>query len=319
MNMQEIQKKIKIMLFGTFDGVHAGHRFLFREAKKLGDHLIVVVARDKTIEKVKGKKGKYLECVRWGYLYGEEHIDEVILGGVARKHDVIKNHKPDIIVLGYDQDRFVRGLDKVFSGEMVRLPAYKPERYKSSQIPKKNTILQEARKRLRNHAREKRDAIPETERQAATREIEKRVFADPNMRSAKSIFLYRSVGTEVGTEMCMKHFLNMEKEVYVPILGRSGQFSVCRITQETQWKENRFGILEPIQKKKSRERIDVCLVPCMAVTKEGDRIGMGGGYYDRFLAKNQCRESIALVYDRQILPCIPTARWDRRVDRIISA
>lgn len=328
----------KVMIFGTFDGVHAGHRHVFREARRIGEELDIVeqkkngvakprgrarlyavVARDSTVKRVKGVAPKYPECVRWAYLHGEKDIDVAVLGSLGSKHDVIKKYKPDVICLGYDQERFLRGLEKVFRGKVVRLKPYKSDRYKSSKLPRRQEYTQEAKKRFRAFMLARRDSILVRSRARASKVIEKKIFENADIKKAQSVFLYRSIGSEVKMDGLFRSFLKSGKDLYVPVLERVGQFSACRVDKKTKWRENRFGILEPEEKKKYTGSIDVCIVPNVAVTEKGDRLGMGGGYYDRYLAKGQCRKSIAVAYGEQIVPCVPVERWDRRVDEIIFA
>lgn len=127
----------KVMCFGTFDILHEGHRFYLSEARKLGDFLVVVVARDETVKAVKGKQPLHGENERVHDLQQLGIADKVILGNPGDKLKVVESETPQIICLGYDQTFFtdnikeklrLRGLDV----EVVRLPSYKPEVYKSS-------------------------------------------------------------------------------------------------------------------------------------------------------------------------------------------
>jgi FAD synthetase len=131
----------KIMVFGTFDIFHPGHRSFLRQAKKLGDYLIVVVARDKTVGITKKQEPKNKEATRVKIIKDSRLADKVILGGLGNKYAVIKKHRPDIICLGYDQKYFVKGLKKKLDNfglknNIIRLKPYKPGRYKSSRLKK---------------------------------------------------------------------------------------------------------------------------------------------------------------------------------------
>ncbi len=132
----------KVMCFGTFDILHEGHRFYLTESKKLGDYLVVVVARDGTVKEVKKQQPLNSEAARLKNLQQLGIADKVVLGNPGDKLKVVEDEKPQIICLGYDQSFFTenvrerlrqRGLDV----EVIRLPAYKPEIYKSSLIKKK--------------------------------------------------------------------------------------------------------------------------------------------------------------------------------------
>ena len=130
-------KMTRVMCFGTFDGVHKGHEYYLREAKKLGDFLVVVVALDETVEAVKKKSPVYNARERAYKVQQLEIADKVIMGNPGDKLNVVVDEKPDVICLGYDQTFFTENLKerlklRGLNPEIVRIKAYKPEWYKSS-------------------------------------------------------------------------------------------------------------------------------------------------------------------------------------------
>lgn len=109
-----------------------------RQACRLGNFLIAVVARDETVAKVKKHTTKNSERKRMLVLKKNGLADKVVLGSLGDKYVVIEKYKPDVIALGYDQNIFVSelkkklkefGLDKT---RLVRLKSYYPKKYKSS-------------------------------------------------------------------------------------------------------------------------------------------------------------------------------------------
>jgi FAD synthetase len=126
---------VKVMVFGTFDILHPGHLFLFTEAKKLGDTLTAIVARDTTVQSVKNIKAQNNEDARLENIKNLNIVDKVILGNADDKYQVIREENPDIIVLGYDQVAFTEKLVENFPNiKIVRLPSYKEDIYKSSKF-----------------------------------------------------------------------------------------------------------------------------------------------------------------------------------------
>ena len=121
----------KIMIFGTFDIIHKGHLNLINQTKKHGDYFIIVVARDKTVKKVKGKYPRNNEKKRANAL--KKYADKVVLGYLKDKYKIIKKLKPDMICLGYDQKTFIKDLKKL-NIKIKRLKPYKPHKYKSSKF-----------------------------------------------------------------------------------------------------------------------------------------------------------------------------------------
>ena len=128
------------MVFGTFDIFHKGHEDFFRQARKFRGYLIVVVARDENVLKVKGGLPRNNENIRQGKIIESDLADEVVLGNFNDKYKVIQDKKPDIICLGYDQRvskdelkiKLVEfGLEKT---KIIRLNSFFPEKYKSSKL-----------------------------------------------------------------------------------------------------------------------------------------------------------------------------------------
>ena len=127
------------MVFGTFDIVHAGHLSLFRQARRYGKKLIVVVARDATAEKIKGKAPFHNEQERVALLKQLRNVDQVLLGDLRDAYKAIRRIKPDVIALGYDQEAFVDALNTEIREihkpiRIIRLRPHQSVRYKTSEI-----------------------------------------------------------------------------------------------------------------------------------------------------------------------------------------
>jgi FAD synthetase len=131
----------KVMCFGTFDILHKGHEYYLKEAKKLGDCLVVIVALDETVATVKKHPSKNNQETRIKNLQQLGIADKVILGHSGDKLKVVEEEKPDIICFGYDQKAFTGHAKEElrkrgFNVEVVRLNAYYPDKYKSSLLRK---------------------------------------------------------------------------------------------------------------------------------------------------------------------------------------
>ena len=126
------------MCCGTFDLLHLGHLDYFRQAKKFGDHLIVVIARDKT-KKDQQKNILFNEEERRKLVQSLKIVDEAVLGNYDDHFIIIQDKRPDVICLGYDHPIDELELKKKLAQlnlypEIKRMNAYKPEIYKSSKI-----------------------------------------------------------------------------------------------------------------------------------------------------------------------------------------
>lgn len=135
----------RVLAFGSFDLVHKGHEYYLREAKKLGTELVVVIARDETIESIKGKKPKHNEEQRKKDVEFLEIADTVVLGNSLKnsnKFRIVEDYRPDVIALGYDQKETAENIKKRanilgWKLDVVRISAFEPEKYKSSLLKKK--------------------------------------------------------------------------------------------------------------------------------------------------------------------------------------
>ncbi|MEK6947233.1 MAG: adenylyltransferase/cytidyltransferase family protein [Nanoarchaeota archaeon] len=130
-----------VMCAGTFDTIHPGHLYFFSEAKKFGDKLIVVVARDETSERMKGKKPSHNEKERLEAIRSLEIVNQAVLGRTGSIFDIVEEIKPNVICLGYDQRVLKQDLEdelkkRNIKSDVMRIGSYMPHLYKSSRIGK---------------------------------------------------------------------------------------------------------------------------------------------------------------------------------------
>ncbi len=130
--------RTRIMVFGTFDGLHSGHLNFFKQAKNLhqSSSLIVSIGRDKNVFKIKGKYPDLGEKERMALVKKCKLVDKVILSGAKHHLPHIIKICPDIIALGYDQKAYVQNLKKDLKNKgvlvkIVRLKPYKEKKYKN--------------------------------------------------------------------------------------------------------------------------------------------------------------------------------------------
>jgi FAD synthetase len=137
------KKKTKVMVFGTFDVLHPGHLHFLKEAKALGDFLVVSVSRDENAKRNKGCAPVFAEKDRLEIIKSLKMVDKAVLGGRTNYVKHILREKPDIIALGYDQRAYVKELcyeiaARRMKAKIVRLKPFREGKYKSSKY--KNLI-----------------------------------------------------------------------------------------------------------------------------------------------------------------------------------
>lgn len=134
-----LARKTKILACGTFDLLHAGHEFFLREAKKLGDELVVLVALDANVQKIKNKNPQDNTETRRKKVANLPYVDKVKMGDAEDFAQVLREENPDILALGYDQKIPAQIPDfsqKFPQIKIVEISAHKPEKYKTSLLYK---------------------------------------------------------------------------------------------------------------------------------------------------------------------------------------
>ena len=98
------RKSFKVVFIGgTFEVIHPGHIYTIEQAKRLGDILVAVVARDATVRRRKGRDPIVSEEERRKVLAAVRYVDAALLGSEANIYDTLERVRPDIVALGYDQ------------------------------------------------------------------------------------------------------------------------------------------------------------------------------------------------------------------------
>jgi cytidyltransferase-like protein len=104
-------EKKNVLAFGTFDGLHEGHRFFLRAAKQLGDILVVGVSPDHVVRQLKNKSPKHTLAERIAAIQKEGIADRVIAcDSIPDSWDILRSTDPHIVALGYDQHELYRAL-----------------------------------------------------------------------------------------------------------------------------------------------------------------------------------------------------------------
>ena len=147
----------------------------------------------------------------------------------------------------------------------------------------------------------------------------KKVTALPTWEQAQVVALTMSQDDELSTELLIQIALLQNKTVVLPRVLPKRQMEFTTIDQDTVYDRHKFGMLEPIGGRiVSPDEIDFVLVPGLAFTPNGDRIGFGGGYYDRWLP-NTTATKVATTITKNLYeqPTWSIESTDQRVDQVI--
>jgi len=187
------------------------------------------------------------------------------------------------------------------------------------------------RQSLRTTVRKRRSQLDPAWCEASSAHICEHLASSWIYRRARHIAFYFAQGNEADLEPLMHDAWAAKKQVYLPILGLrySGQLWFVPCQPDTPMYANRFGIAEPVHASHERRTklrsLDLILMPLVAYDKQGNRLGMGGGFYDKTLAglNASCRswshpKRIGIAYALQGVESIPGEHWDVPLDGVVT-
>jgi 5-formyltetrahydrofolate cyclo-ligase len=170
---------------------------------------------------------------------------------------------------------------------------------------------------LRRQLTRARMAMPDSVRNEAGRLIRDHILEMPQVAAAGTIAAYYSVGTEPDTRSLVFALWKRGSYVVLPVLLDDGDLDWASYEGPDSLAPGPRGLLQPVEPLRGAQtvaRADVVLVPALAVDVSGNRLGRGGGSYDRALARVGPQVPvIALVYDTELLPAVPVVPHDQRV------
>ena len=173
------------------------------------------------------------------------------------------------------------------------------------------------KKNLRRDMKARRNALTDEEKSHAAANCLSKLKELSEFINADWIYAYIACRNELETADIIKWCLSHEKHVAVPkVHGEIMYF--YEITSLSDCVPGAFGILEPVGEEKDKVKAPgFMLVPGLAFDKKGNRLGYGGGFYDKYLASHEGMITAALGYDFQIVERVPSEAHDRRMDYLI--
>lgn len=182
---------------------------------------------------------------------------------------------------------------------------------------------------LRQQIRRLRAGLSVRERLAAAEQAARRIAGQRQFRHARRIAGYFGSKGELDPMPLLERAFDLHKECYLPVLHpfRAGRLWFCRWEPGDRLVPNRFGIPEPVvrgNKMIAARALDLIIVPLVAFDSSCNRLGMGGGYYDRSLAfvhrLQHARRPFLLgfAHELQRVDQLPTYPWDIRLDAVAT-
>jgi 5-formyltetrahydrofolate cyclo-ligase len=174
------------------------------------------------------------------------------------------------------------------------------------------------RRLVRTAMREMRRSLPPSYRRACARALARRLAIMPEFRAARRVAAYLVNDGEIDPAPAIALAWRMRKRTLLPVVRRHG-LAFARFDASTRLMPNRLGIPEPVTRQRGSWRhqaADLVLVPLVAFDAKGNRIGMGGGYYDRTFAALRGRAAwrrlrlVGIAYEEQRVERVEARPWD---------
>lgn len=181
------------------------------------------------------------------------------------------------------------------------------------------------RQLIRKQIRQARQQLSSAQQQQAAQALSQQFLNLPELLNSQHIAVYLHNDGEIATAELINSLWQLGKSVYLPVLHpfTSGYLLFQHYQPNTLLTSNKYGIAEPIlscQDIKVVAELDLILTPLVAFDAQGQRMGMGGGFYDRTFADQPLAQQrmIGLAHDCQQVACIPTEAWDVPLPMVLT-
>ena len=177
------------------------------------------------------------------------------------------------------------------------------------------------RKRMRSACIAARNALTPEERLEKSRAIAERLVSTQEFKNAETVMIYRATKGEVRLEPLEERPEAAEKRLCYPLCISKTEMIALIPQGEDAWQAGYMGIGEPVKEKSEEiapEDIDLIVCPCSGFDESCARMGMGAGFYDRFLERCVNASVIAVAFEAQKAEKLPTEPWDRPMGLVVT-
>ncbi|WP_054177481.1 5-formyltetrahydrofolate cyclo-ligase [Trabulsiella odontotermitis] len=182
-----------------------------------------------------------------------------------------------------------------------------------------------SRQDIRQHIRQRRRALTSHQQQHFAQQAAARMMAYSPVVMAHTVALFLSFDGELDTQPLIEQLWRAGKRVYLPVLHpfSPGNLLFLHYHPHSELVVNRLKIQEPkldVRDVLPLNRLDVLITPLVAFDAEGQRLGMGGGFYDRTLQRWQQHglHPVGYAHDCQQVDALPTAQWDIPLPAVVT-
>lgn len=172
--------------------------------------------------------------------------------------------------------------------------------------------LKQHKAELRRVLRQQRAQLTKQQQRAAATGLLRSVSNLGAWHHARSVALYLSNDGEIDTKPLAQHARAMGKEVFLPVIRPDKSLSFALWRPQDQLQNNRYDIPEPLPgaRRCKLAELDILFLPLVGWDRQGGRLGMGGGFYDRALAASAQPLLVGLAHECQRLESVPMTERD---------
>ena len=181
--------------------------------------------------------------------------------------------------------------------------------------------MSDNRKELRKSKIQARNSLSPEDRERLSAIISEKIATSEVFQRAKTVLIYRATKGEVRLDALEKADEAAGKRLVYPLCISDSEMISLLPEDENAWKPGYFGIMEPVREKSeeiSPEEIDLVICPCTAFDENCGRMGMGAGFYDRYLQKCVNAHIAAVAFEVQKADCIPMEPWDKPMEMVFT-
>lgn len=176
------------------------------------------------------------------------------------------------------------------------------------------------KKELRKQLKAQRNGFSVEKVARASELVCQQILGSESYKKAETILGYLAFGKELNIDKVLQQALRAGKKVYVPHIISAIEFDAVELQGFTDFLYDRYGIRSVAEPKPLQDlaELDLVLVPAVAFARDGNRLGMGAGYYDRFLHKCPQAFKLGVAYEELLQEQLPTDEYDIAVDMLVT-
>lgn len=183
-----------------------------------------------------------------------------------------------------------------------------------------SSALQKRKQELRTKMLAMRRALSTEIIEDWSASLVKQIISLQEYKSARRIMAFLAMKGEANLDWFIQYALQEGKEIYIPVCKQNRQMEAGRLTDMNHFQKGSMGLrnLPDGYSVLCPEELDLVLIPAVACSPDYKRLGMGAGYYDRFLSRISYEKRVAVIWDFQMTDLIPVEPHDEKVAKIVT-